>query len=71
MTDFDTTRLAALGKARRRLRIEAERNREEIAAEIVAALHAGVPQVRVVELSGFAREQVRRIASAGGIPADA
>jgi hypothetical protein len=69
MTDYDTARLAALGRARRKLCIAAEANRDELADEIVAALRAGVPQVRVVELSGFAREQVRRIARAGGIEA--
>jgi hypothetical protein len=67
MTDFDTTRLANLGRERVKLRVAAEINRDEIAAEIVAALKAGVPQVRVIELSNFAREQVRRIARDGGV----
>jgi len=68
MTDFDTTRLAQLGRERVKLRVASERNRDEIAAEIVAALKAGVPQVQVIALSNFAREQVRRIARDGGIP---
>jgi hypothetical protein len=60
-------RLAALGDERQHLRRKRAENRDEIAAEIVAALKAGVPQVQVIHLSNFAREQVRRIARDGGI----
>lgn len=70
METYDTARLAALGKTRRRLTRELEENRQAITPEVVAARQAGVRQADVVALSGYTREQVRRIERANGIDAD-
>jgi hypothetical protein len=59
--DYDTSRLVALGKARRALVRKLADNRAELNPEVVAALRAGVPQARVAEMSGLTREWVRRL----------
>lgn len=64
MTEYDTSRLAALGRRRRRLTADLAELRREILPEVLAALRAGVAQARVVELSGYTREQLRRLAKA-------
>jgi hypothetical protein len=65
--DYDTYRLAALGKTRRALRQKLDDNRAEITPEVLAALRAGIPQARVVELSGMTREWLRRLAAEHGV----
>ena len=65
--DYDTDRLAVLGRRRRWLARNLRGNRAELTPEVVAAVRAGVPQARIVELSGYTREQVRRICRAAGI----
>lgn len=67
--DHDTTRLAELGRRRRKLNRDLADNRDEILPEVLAAIRAGVPQARVVDLSGYTREQVRRVCRAAGIEA--
>lgn len=59
--EHDTTRLAELGRRRRKLTRELAENRIELVTEVLAALQADVRQARVVELSGYTREQIRRI----------
>jgi hypothetical protein len=70
MDTHDTGRLAALGRRRRELLADLDQNRREIAPEVLAALRDGVPQVRVAEMSGYTREQVRRLARSAGIEAE-
>lgn len=53
---YDTSRLVALGKARRTLVRKLAENRAELNPEVVAAIQAGVPQARVAEMSGLSRE---------------
>jgi hypothetical protein len=43
--------------------------RERLAAAIVAATQAGVRQVDVVRVTGYSREQVRRILRSAGVEA--
>lgn len=61
MAEYDTGKLATLGRQRRKLNADLAENRREIIPEVIKALRAGVPQVRVVELSGYTREQIRRL----------
>lgn len=70
IVDYDTERLAALGRKRRKLNADLADNRREIIPEVIAAVRAHVPQARIVELSGYTREQVRRICRAAGIEAE-
>jgi hypothetical protein len=70
MDTFDTERLAALGRRRRKLNSDLADNRDEIIPEVLAAVRARVPQARIVELSGYTREQIRRLCRAAGIEAD-
>jgi hypothetical protein len=70
MDTFDTERLAALGRRRRKLNSDLADNRNEIIPEVLAAVRARVPQARIVELSGYTREQIRRLCRAAGIEAD-
>lgn len=59
--DYDTRRLAKLGAERQeRQRIE-RKERPKLLSEIRAAAEADVPQVEIVRLTGYTREQVRRI----------
>jgi hypothetical protein len=67
--DYDTSRLAALGKARRSLRQKLDDNRDEMTPEVVAALQAGVQQARIAEMAGLTREWVRQLARRHGIEA--
>lgn len=71
MTSYDTERLATLGRRRRKLNSDLADNREELVPEVIAAVRAHIPQARIVELSGYTREQIRRICRAAGIEADA
>jgi len=41
--------------------------RPRLAAAIVAAARAGMRQVEIVKVSGYTREQVRRICRAAGV----
>jgi hypothetical protein len=43
------------------------RTRERLAAAIVAATQAGVRQVDIVRVTGYGREQIRRIVRAAGV----
>jgi len=61
MTSFHTDRLAQLGKRHIRLRDDLDALRPELADVIRAAHVAGVPQVEIVKLSGYTRDQVRQI----------
>lgn len=70
VTSYDTERLATLGRRRRKLNSDLAENRDEIIPEVLAAVRAQVPQARIVELSGYTREQIRRICRAAGIEAD-
>lgn len=70
MDAYDTSQLADLGRRRRKLNRELKDNRRDLVPEVVAAARAKVPQARIVELSGYAREQVRRICREAGIAAD-
>lgn len=67
MTDHDTTRLAHLGRQRRKLLRDLADNRAEMNPLVVAAVEAGVRQARVVELSGHTREAIRKICRAAGM----
>ncbi len=67
--EHDTARLATLGRQRRKLSSDLASNRAQILPEVLAAVRAHVPQARIVELSGYTREQVRRICRAAGIEA--
>lgn len=67
MSRYTTHRLAALGGRHRELVSDLAANRKEIIAEIIAARRAGVSQGVVVALSGYSREQIRRIERAHGI----
>ena len=60
--DFDTSRLAALGKTRRTLTRKLDENRADLTPEVLAALSAGVPLVKVADLAGMTREWVRLLA---------
>lgn len=57
----DLDRLAALGKRRRKLLDDLEGVADEIHALIATAAVEGVPQVRLVELTGYTRETIRKI----------
>lgn len=63
---YEPDRLAQLGKRHQRLRADLDTVRPELAEEIRAAAAAGVPQVEIVKLSGYTRDQVRQIC----LPAD-
>ena len=58
---YDEARLTNLGQEHKRLRAELEKVRQQLAPEILAASLAEVPQVRIVELTGYTRESVRQI----------
>lgn len=57
----DLTELTKLGRRHRRLRDELEALRPQLVDEIRAAHTAGVPQVAIVEATGYTRDQVRQI----------
>jgi hypothetical protein len=57
----DTTRLAQLGRKHKRLRAELAELRPELAEEIRAAHAAKVPQVELVDITGYTRDQIRQI----------
>jgi hypothetical protein len=61
MTDYDLTRMDELGRRYERRRKAADETREELLPEILAALAAGVPQVKIVKASRLTRERVRQI----------
>lgn len=48
----------------------AEAARQRLAASIVDATRAGVRQTRVVEITGYTREHVRRLVRAAGIESE-
>jgi hypothetical protein len=60
--DYDTKRLAALGKRMQRLREDADALRPQLTEEILAALHAGVRQVDIVKMTGYTRDAIRQMA---------
>lgn len=59
--DYDTTRLAQLGRKHQRLRTDLEDLRPQLADEIRAATEAGVSQAEIAKLSGYTRDQIRQI----------
>jgi hypothetical protein len=59
--DYDRTRLRQLGARHQRLRRDLEAIRPELAEEIRAAAAAGMPQVEIVNETGYTRDQVRQI----------
>lgn len=58
---YDPTRLAQLGKRHQRLTEDLKTLRPELHDEIRAAHDAEVPQVEIVKLTGYTRDQVRQI----------
>ncbi|MGI5273117.1 hypothetical protein ACQEUU_37795 [Nonomuraea sp. CA-218870] len=60
-------RLAEAAAAYRRLYDELAEARRELAETIVDAARARVPQKRIVTISGYTREHVRRICRTAGI----
>lgn len=58
---FHHDRLRQLGRRFQRLRRELDELRPELAEVIRAADAAGVPQVEIVKLTGYTRDQVRQI----------
>ena len=61
MTAYDPTQLHDLGRRFRKLRAQLAYLRPELVAEIRAAADAGVPQVEIVQVTGYTRDQVRQI----------
>lgn len=59
--DYDTQYLYRMGRKFRDLRAGIDNLRAELAAEIRAASAAGVPQVEIVRLTGYTRDQIRLI----------
>ncbi len=59
--DYDSTRLAQLGRRHQRLRADLEALRPGLADEIRLAAAAGVPQAEIAAMSGYTRDQVRQI----------
>lgn len=59
--DYDLSRLAALGRKRKRLLDQIEEVRREITPEILAAHNADVEQKTIVELSHYTRDTIRQI----------
>lgn len=58
---YDTSKLARLGKEHRKRRAALDQLRTELAAEIIAAHEADVPQKDIVEMTGYTREAVRQL----------
>lgn len=58
MTEYDTARLAELGRRRRRLRTDLAKVNGELTEEIPKALEAQVAQAEIVRLTGMTRESV-------------
>jgi hypothetical protein len=63
MTQHDTTRLRELGRRHKRLLAQLAEVKPLLEAEIQAAAEAKVPQVDIVEWSGYKREWVRLAAN--------
>ncbi len=59
--DYDTTRLAQLGRRHQKLRDDLDALRPDLAEEIRAAHAAGMAQVDIVKATGYTRDQVRQI----------
>jgi hypothetical protein len=59
--DYDTTLLAKLGATRQRHERALQELRPQLVEEIRAAGEAGVLQAEIVRLTGYTREQVRKI----------
>lgn len=51
-------------------RLDVPRARAELAEAIVRAARAGLRQVDIVKVTGYQREQVRRILRKAGVPAE-
>lgn len=58
MMEYDTARLAELGRRRRRLRTELAKISQELAEEIPKAAEADIKQAEIVRLTGMTRESV-------------
>lgn len=61
------TRLEEAAKAYRRAKDALDKARPELADAIVEAARSGTRQTEIVKVSGYTREQVRRICRAAGI----
>lgn len=59
--DYDLTRLATLGRKRKRLLDQIEELRKEITPEILAANTAKVEQKTIAEVSHYTRDTIRQI----------
>lgn len=62
-----------LAEARQRVltaRADVEQARAELATAIVGAARAGMRQVEIVQISGYTRENVRRILRSAGVEPD-
>ena len=57
----DMERLRQLGRKHQRLRGDLDALRPELAGEIRAAAHDGVPQVEIVKATGYTRDRIRKI----------
>ncbi|HET8684147.1 MAG TPA: hypothetical protein VFM54_20075 [Micromonosporaceae bacterium] len=68
-TGYDEGVLAALGRRRKKALADLAAIRPELTAQVAAAGRAGVAQVRVVELTGLSRDQVRLVWRGAGIRA--
>ncbi len=55
----DTTALQNLGRRRRRLTAQLAELKPLLEAEIHAAVRADIPQVQIVEWTGYTREAIR------------
>jgi hypothetical protein len=60
--EYDTKRLASLGKRMQRLREDVDALRPQLAEEILSALDAGVRQVDIVKMTGYTRDAIRQMA---------
>jgi hypothetical protein len=67
MTTAPSRRLTRATAAHRRALQQLEVSRAELHAAIVEDLAAGVSQAALVGATGYTREQLRRIARAGGV----
>ncbi|WFE46298.1 hypothetical protein [Verrucosispora sp. WMMD1129] len=61
------TRLEQAAKAYRRAKEALDKARPELAEAIVEAAREGMRQAEIVRVTGYTREQVRRICRAAGI----
>lgn len=59
--DYDLQHLYQMGRKFRALRAGIDNLRLELAEEIRAASAAGVPQVEIVRITGYTRDQIRLI----------